>query len=190
MVVCWTIFATFLILCFCVRRVLWTQRLICPVLTLYLCFALVSVQEENDKTQAASFFAKAIIGTAASFYVLVMLNDCWLTNLIVFTVCMVTCLVVSAKKFAAEMDEHWLVLIGLFLIFTYASVGYRIERLQKIGFIGKESYEKSFSRWLKIFDTFPEGMAIFRDDGSIMYSNKALVRLLEYDGDIPGAWSV
>jgi len=47
-------------------------------------------------------------------------------------------------------------------------------------FLGNESERESFKRWLKIFDTFPEGMAIVKDDGNIMYSNKALAQLLEY----------
>ena len=44
-----------------------------------------------------------------------------------------------------------------------------------------ENCDRSFSRWLKIFDTFPEGMAIVKDDGSIMYSNNSLAKLLEYE---------
>ena len=185
--VCWAIFACFLVICFCIRRLLWTQLLVAPILTIYICFALISVREEGVKTEASTFFAKGIIGTAAAFYVLVMFNDSWLVNLIVFTICMVATLVSASKRFDDELDEHWLVLIGIFLVFTYASVGYRIERLQKVGFLGKESYEKSFSRWLQIFDTFPEGMAIFREDGSLMYSNDALAKLFEYDEDIPKA---
>jgi len=34
---------------------------------------------------------------------------------------------------------------------------------------------------LKIFDTFPEGMAIVKDDGTIMYSNNSLAKLLDYE---------
>jgi PAS domain-containing protein len=79
----------------------------------------------------------------------------------------------------SEIDYHWLVLIGIFHLFTYGSIAYKTERLNKMTFLGRESSEKSFTRWLKIFDTFPEGMAIVKDDGSIMYSNKSLARLLE-----------
>lgn len=48
-----------------------------------------------------------------------------------------------------------------------------------MNFVGQESYEKSFNRWLQVFDTFPEGIAIVKDDGSIMYSNDSLSRLFE-----------
>lgn len=72
-------------------------------------------------------------------------------------------------------------MIVLFQVFTYASVGYKTETTSKTSFIGRESYEKSFYRWLSIFDTFPEGMAIVKDDGSIMYSNDSLARLFECD---------
>ena len=78
------------------------------------------------------------------------------------------------------MEVHWLALIGLFVVFAYASVGYRVERLNKLTFLGQDSYENSFNRWLQIFDTFPEGMAIVKDDGDIMYSNKSLAKLLDY----------
>ena len=60
-------------------------------------------------------------------------------------------------------------------------MAYRTERLAKMSFIGYQSYEKSFNRWLKIFDTFPEGMAILKDDGTIMYSNDSLAKLLDCD---------
>ena len=64
---------------------------------------------------------------------------------------------------------------------AYASVGYKTEFLAKTSFIGRESSEKSFYRWLSIFDTFPEGMAIVKDDGTILYSNDSLAKLFECD---------
>jgi len=66
-------------------------------------------------------------------------------------------------------------------VFIYASIGYKTERLSKNNFIGHESHEKSFHRWLQLFDTFPEGIAIVKDDGSIMYSNDSLARLFDSD---------
>lgn len=70
-------------------------------------------------------------------------------------------------------------LVSIFYIFCYASIAFHTERLQKQSFMGRETYEQSFNRWLKIFDTFPEGMAMIKDDGSVMYANKSLTRILE-----------
>ena len=64
----------------------------------------------------------------------------------------------------------------------YVSVSYKIEKLSKHCFLGKENYDKSFHRWLKIFETFPEGVAVIREDGTIQYANKSLNRLLDIDG--------
>jgi len=42
-------------------------------------------------------------------------------------------------------------------------VAYKIELLNKQAFLGKESSEKTFYRWLRIFETFPEGLALIRN---------------------------
>ena len=61
------------------------------------------------------------------------------------------------------------------------SASYKIERLQKTCFLNKENSDKSFNRWLKIFNSFPEGVAMIREDGNIEYSNKSLSKLLDLD---------
>lgn len=67
-----------------------------------------------------------------------------------------------------------------FCCLLYAIVAYKIEKLNKQAFLGKESSEKAFYRWLKIFETFPEGLALVRN-GYIMYANKSLSKLFELD---------
>jgi hypothetical protein len=39
--------------------------------------------------------------------------------------------------------------------------------------MGRESSEKAFHRWMKIFETFPEGICLVRNN-FILYSNRAL----------------
>ena len=65
----------------------------------------------------------------------------------------------------------WIILFSFFQIFVYISVSYKIENLSKQCFMGKENFDKSFNRWLKIFETFPEGVAMIRENGAISYSN-------------------
>jgi hypothetical protein len=43
--------------------------------------------------------------------------------------------------------------------------------------MGRESSEKAFHRWMKIFETFPEGIALIRG-GYVLYANKALKFIL------------
>jgi len=44
--------------------------------------------------------------------------------------------------------------------------------------MGRESSEKAFHRWMKIFETFPEGIALVRNN-YIMYANRASKHILE-----------
>ena len=44
--------------------------------------------------------------------------------------------------------------------------------------MGRESPEKAFHRWMKIFETFPEGIALVRG-GQLLYANKALKYILD-----------
>ncbi len=48
--------------------------------------------------------------------------------------------------------------------------------------MGSESSDKAFYKWLKIFETFPEGIALVRNN-YILYSNKALKSILEIHTD-------
>ena len=180
-IVGWTAFLAFLVMCFTTRKALLTQHFVCPVLTIYVSLIAVSI-EPQEGLDAATLCARAMISTAALFYVLAMFNESWVINLPVFTLCVIFTLVQTNSQLAADsLDVHWLALIALFQVFAYASIGYKTERLSKMNFIGHESYEKSFQRWLQLFDTFPEGIAIVKDDGSIMYSNDSLARLFECD---------
>jgi hypothetical protein len=43
--------------------------------------------------------------------------------------------------------------------------------------MGRESSEKAFHRWMKIFETFPEGIALIRNN-YILYANRALKYIL------------
>ena len=90
----WLMFALFGILCFAIRKVLWVQRLVCPLLTIYL-FVLVILGEATKNDDATVIFAKGMIGLAASFYILVMFNEAWLINLAVFVPCSIVCLITS-----------------------------------------------------------------------------------------------
>lgn len=70
-----------------------------------------------------------------------------------------------------------LVLRCVFCILIYGIIAYRIEMLTKQSFLGRESSEKAFHRWMKIFETFPEGIALIRHN-YILYANRSLKYIL------------
>ena len=56
-----------------------------------------------------------------------------------------------------------LIVRSMFCILIYGIVAYRVEQLNKQAFLGMETADKAFYRWLKIFETFPEGLALIRN---------------------------
>jgi PAS domain-containing protein len=64
-----------------------------------------------------------------------------------------------------------------YTMFVYAVIAYIIEIRNKQAFLGKEQAEKAFHIWLKIFETFPEGVAVVRNN-FIVYANKAFLQIL------------
>ena len=84
-------------------------------------------------------FAKGTFGTSASFLLLVMLNEAWIINLGVFIVVISLALARVGSWMGDEVDVHWIVFIGLFQVFAYAIIGYKVENLKKMCFLNCES---------------------------------------------------
>jgi len=68
----------------------------------------------------------------------------------------------------------------IFLVVVYSAISYRIDSQNKMAFLVKQSNESSFNRWLKIFESFPEGIALVRNE-EVIYSNGALKKLFNLD---------
>ena len=87
----WVMVAIFGVMSFCIRKALWMQKLICPLLTIQVfILAISSVPNDFDaageRHNSAELFAKGAIGTSAAFYLLVMLNEAWIINLCLFII--------------------------------------------------------------------------------------------------------
>lgn len=67
---------------------------------------------------------------------------------------------------------------AVYTTFIYGVIAYYCETRSKQAYIGSESSDKAFYKWLKIFETFPEGIALIRNN-YILYSNKSLKSILE-----------
>ena len=109
-----------------------------PLLTLYVTFLATFVEPDNSNgVDASILFARAMIMTAALFYILTIFNEaCWLINTLVFTICMAFSLIRASGELTGTgadeaLDIHWIALIGLFQVLTYASIGYTTEKLGK-----------------------------------------------------------
>ena len=78
------------------------------------------------------------------------------------------------------LDEaiYELAIKAVYTTFIYGVIAYLSEVRSKQAYVGSESSDKAFYKWLKIFETFPEGIALIRNN-YILYSNKSLKSILE-----------
>ena len=87
----------------------------------------------------------------------------------------------TSREYFGEEKIYELIIKTAYSIFIYAIIAYKTEARTKESYLGRESSDKAFHRWLKIFETFPEGVALIRN-GNILYANSSLKYILEvYD---------
>lgn len=79
--------------------------------------------------------------------------------------------------FGIETEMNEFCMRSAFTSLIYTIVAYIVERQKKQSFLGRESPEKAFHRWMKIFETFPEGVALVRG-GYLLFANRALKFIL------------
>ena len=111
-----------------------------------------------------------------AFFYLINFNENWLFSSIVFG----SCVIFQMYKTGFDLLGNEYVPLGLWYFFCvsiYTILAYRTEVLSKQSFLGKESSEKAFHRWMKIFETFPEGIALIRNN-YILYANRSLKYIL------------
>lgn len=111
-----------------------------------------------------------------SFFILIIFNESWVLSSVVFIPCLIFYMQKTGKDLLGSETSE-LVMRCIFISLIYSIVAYKIEVLTKQSFLGRESSEKAFHRWMKIFETFPEGIALIRND-YILYSNRALKHIL------------
>lgn len=79
-------------------------------------------------------------------------------------------------------EIYELIIKAVYTTFIYGVIAYLVEQKSKHAYVGAESSDKAFYKWLKIFETFPEGIALIRNN-YILYSNKSLKNILEIHSD-------
>jgi hypothetical protein len=80
------------------------------------------------------------------------------------------------------LDEelYELIIKIIYCTFIYGLIAYLTEIRSKQAFLGKEQSDKAFHKWLKIFETFPEGIALIRNN-YVLYANQSLRHILELE---------
>jgi hypothetical protein len=117
------------------------------------------------------------IGINLSYFFLIIFNEVWLISVALYTPMLAYFLWKTGRELEGEENTE-LAIRCFFCALLYAATAYRVEYLNKMAFIGKENSEKTFYRWLKIFETFPEGLALIRKN-HLLYANKSLPEMLE-----------
>ena len=117
-----------------------------------------------------------IIAFAITYFILIFFNEAWFVSTLFYSPCLVVYMQKTGRDLLGTEDVE----LGLrcsFCILVYALTAYKIEILTKQSFMGRESSEKAFHRWMKVFETFPEGICLVRNN-YILYSNRALKYIL------------
>lgn len=112
---------------------------------------------------------------------MVVFNESWLLSTLVFLVS----ICVLMKRIGMDLlgeQIYELAIKTVYTTFIYAVIAYLSEVRAKQAYVGAESSDKAFYKWLKIFETFPEGIALIRNN-YILYSNKSLKNILEIHSD-------
>jgi PAS domain-containing protein len=164
----------FFLLWIFVRKFAICSWFVCPLLTAYAFYYFAIV--DYDGSQMSVYYT-LIVGITCTFFILVIFNESWALSALVYAPLLAYYMHKSGKDMVgSEINE--LVIRCIFCVFLYAIVAYKVEMLNKQAFLGQQTSEKAFYRWLKIFETFPEGLALIRR-GQILYANRSFSGMFE-----------
>ena len=149
--------------------------LVCPGLTAFVFYYVDFVDYDQSDL---SMLYKMVLGITISFFLLIFFSEQWIVSTVVYIPFMVTFMWRAGQIMAGDAGRGELVARCLFCALVYCASAINLERMRKQSFLGRLAGQKSFHRWLKVFDTFPEGFALVRG-GDLVYSNHALPKLME-----------
>lgn len=148
----------FLVLWLILKRSYVAAYFVCPVLTAYCFYYFAFVDYDGS---SLSIYYTMIVGITSSFFILIIFNESWLLSVLVYSP-MVSYYMYKTGIDMVGNEINELVIRCIYCIFLYSICAYRVEVLNKQSFLGSVSQENAFYRWLKIFETFPEGLALVR----------------------------
>ena len=147
---------------------------VCPLLTAYAYYYFAFVDYDGS---VVSIYYTLIVGITSTFFILVIFNEAWLLSTVIYAPLLAYYMYKTGEDMVGE-ETNELVIRCIFCVFLYAIVAYRVENLNKQAFMGQQTSEKAFYRWLKIFETFPEGLALIRRQ-QILYANRSFSSMFE-----------
>ena len=166
--------AVFFLLWVLVRKFAIFSWFVCPMLTAFAFYYFAMVDYDGS---VVSIYYTMIVGITSTLFILVIFNESWLLSTIVYGPMLGFYMYKTGEDMVGgEMNE--LIIRCVFCVFLYAIIGYKVETLNKQAFLGQQTSEKAFYRWLKIFETFPEGLALVRR-GQILYANRSFSGMFE-----------
>lgn len=127
-----------------------------------------------DRTTAAIYYL-ILIQVTTHFLFLVFLSESWLLSLSTFIITITVFLNRVGVQLLKQSGGE-LALQAIYCSLVYAIIAYSSERQRKEAFIGREQSERAFTKWLKIFETFPDGIAYIRGNQLIGH-NTALNKI-------------
>ena len=148
--------------------------LVCPLLTAYAYYYFAMVDYDGS---VVSIYYTLIVGITSTFFILIIFNEAWLLSTVVYAPLLGYYMYKTGEDMVGE-ETNELIIRCIFCVFLYAIVAYRVEALNKQAFMGTQTSEKAFYRWLKIFETFPEGLALIRKQ-QILYANRSFSGMFE-----------
>jgi hypothetical protein len=164
----------FFVLWLLVRKYAVCSWFVCPLLTAYAFYYFAMVDYDGS---VVSIYYTMIVGITSTYFILVVFNESWLLSTVVYAPLLGYYMWKTGEDMVGdEMNE--LVIRCIFCVFLYAIVAYKVETLNKQAFLGQQTNEKAFYRWLKIFETFPEGLALIRRS-QILYANRSFSGMFE-----------
>jgi hypothetical protein len=150
----------FIILTILTRKFAFATWFVCPFLTIYVFYYLAFLDYDSANS---SIFYTLVIGVTACYFLLVIFTETWVISTGVYAPMLVYFLWKTGKNMSGTENDSELVIRSLFCVFIYGIIAYRVEMLNKEAFLGRETAEKASHRWLKIFEVFPEGLALVRN---------------------------
>jgi hypothetical protein len=154
----------------------WPMYFICPLLTL-LSFYYYTYHD-LERTTAAIYYL-IMIQVTTHFLFLVAFSETWILSLATFIGTITVFLLRVGVELLSQTRGELAVQV-IYCSLVYAVIAYTSEKHRKEAFIGREQSERSFTKWLKIFETFPEGIAYIRGK-KLVGHNSALNKILSLE---------
>jgi len=151
-----------------VRKFYHAAKFVCPLITVF-CFYYYCVVDFQGVISPV--YNVIVVGTTITYFLLAYFIENWMFQ---FLISIPIFSILTWRHSTAILHQQTRVELAfrcIFLIIVYSVVAYRLDRLNRLAFLSKQSNDNSFNRWLRVFESFPEGIALIRHYEEIVYTN-------------------